>query len=112
MKNKTPKILAIISVILLIIGAILFIETKSLVSEENVVTAIFSILGVLFLRVIILCGTTGTIALMWLIYGLVHFIKKLKTDANKTKDIIAIILLSLPIVAGLITIIISLITSN
>ena len=109
--KKSAKILAIISAIILIIGIICFIGTESIVDNSNAITAFFSIFGLIIIRVLIVFITLGSIILMWLIYGIVLFVKKLKTDEKKWKDIVAIIILSLPILA-FIVVIISLVLNN
>ena len=110
--KKAAKILAIISAVILLIGVISLIATRTIVDDSNLITALFSIFGAIIIQILILSFTLGSIALIWLIFGLVVFIRRLKTDEKKWKDIVAIVILSIPIIFAIIVIINMIVTNN
>lgn len=90
MKNKTTKILAIISVVILGLGVICWFGTNSLINESDNVALLFSLFGAIALRLLIVSITGGLIGLIWLIYGIIILIKKIKSGQFKYKNFLIV----------------------
>ncbi len=99
MKNKTTKILLIISMVIILIGVVGWFGVNSLIDESDNVTLLFSLMGSVALRLLIVVLAFGLIALMWLVYGIVILFKKNKSNgtkfANPSSIIIFLILIML-----------------
>lgn len=88
MKNKTTKILTIISVIIIGIGIVCWFGTNSLINETDNIALLFSLFGAIALRLLVVVITVGIIAIMWLIYGIVILCKRIKNGNFKCKNLI------------------------
>ena len=93
MKNKVVKILSIATIIILMIGTLCFIGADEIIDEYNTVTHFMSLLGCLTLKLMIIAYTLGIISLIWLIYGVIILVKKIKQRNLKKQNLIIIILL-------------------
>lgn len=111
MKNKTTKILLIISLIILGLGIICWFGADSLINETDNVTYLFSIFGMMALKLLVACITGGLISLIWLIYGIIILLKKIKTGQFKYKNLL-IIVISFIIIIILFNVLSSLLNKN
>ena len=111
MKNKTTKILTIISLIILGLGIISWFGTDSLVTETDNITSFFSILGMAAFKIFVVSITFGLIGLIWLIYGIIIVLKKINSGQIKYKNFI-IVIISLILIIAILKILLSLFNRN
>lgn len=104
MKNKTIKILSIISGIILLMGIICWFGTNPLLDETDTIISLFSVFATIAVRTLIILLTGGIIASIWLIYGIIILFKKIKNNNVKFKNIIVIVILIIIIIRVVITI--------
>ena len=95
MKNKITKILTIITIIIVGIGIVCWFGTNLLINETSNIALLFSVLGAVALRLLIVGTTIGIITLMWLIYGIVVLWKKIRDGEVKWKDFCIVFVLLL-----------------
>ena len=88
MKNRITKILLIISLIILGLGITFWFGTNSLVNENDNVPYLFSMFGMVALKLLVICITVGLIGLIWLIYGFLVLIKRIRISQFKYKNLI------------------------
>lgn len=104
-KNKTIKILTIISIIIMGIGIVCWFETNSLINETDDIVLLFSLFGTIALKLLIVSITIEIIVIMWLIYGIVILCKQIKNGNLKYKNLIFIglLIVLVTIVASIMT---------
>ena len=90
MKNKTTKILCIISIIVFVLGILCWLGTNSLINQTDNITFLLSLFGAIALRLLIVAITIGIIAIMWLIYGIIILYKRIKSGSFKWKNLIIV----------------------
>ena len=84
MKNKTVKVLAIISITIIIIGILCWFGTDLIINQNDSFALLITLFGALALRLFIVICIVSSISLMWLIYGIIILIKKIRyTDQKK-----------------------------
>ena len=103
MKNKVIKILAIVSFIVLLLGTILFFSANTFVDKllysKDSFMVIIGIMSALALKLLIIFVTFSIISLIWIIYGIVILIKKIKEKGINWKSILLLLLLILVLVS-------------
>lgn len=77
-KNKATKILLIISLVILVIGFAICFLIGSSISQTNDLAQVVTTIGALLFQVLTAIITVSSIVLIWLIYGLIILIKRIK----------------------------------
>lgn len=99
-KNKTIKILAIVSFVILVLGIIIWFLIGSSISHTNDLAQAISIVSALLFQIIVAIITVSLIALIWLIYGLIMLIKRIK-DGKMNWKRFAIISISILLIIAI-----------
>ena len=111
MKNKTIKILTVISIVIMIIGTMCWFGTDALINKSDSFTLLISLFGSIALRLLVVICTIGAIVLIWLIYAIIVLIKKIRQgDFKKRNLILLVILLFLVLVSS--SVLISLVSNR
>lgn len=103
MKNKTVKILTIISMIIVVFGILYWFGTDTLINENDSFTFLLSLFGSIALRLLVVICTIGTIALIWLIYGIIILVKKIKKGKFKKRNFVIVLLFGLLVIVSSVT---------
>lgn len=93
MKNKTIKILTVISIVIMIIGTMCWFGTDALINESDSFTLLISLFGSIALRLLVVICTIGAIVLIWLIYAIIVLIKKIRQEDFKKRNLILLVIL-------------------
>ena len=105
MKNKTVKILTIISMIIVVFGILCWFGTDTLINENDSFTFLLSLFGSIALRLLVVICTIGAIALIWLIYGIINLAKKITKGDFKKRNFVIVLLFGLLVVVSSVTLI-------
>ncbi len=90
MKDRTIKILLIISIIIIIIGLILGFPLvdyfgNTIINNSDRFTSLLGILGLVALRLIIIIVTFGIVIAIWLVYVIIILLCKVKSKIENKK---------------------------
>ena len=91
MKNKTTKILAIVSIIIVVIGTLLSFTTNLTVPEDNAILSLFGLYMSTIIKLFIIAFSLGIVCLIWIVYGIIKASKNIKKGENKKTNIFYII---------------------
>ena len=91
MKNKTTKVLTIVSTVIVVIGIILSFTTNLTIPEDNAILSIFSLYMSTIIKIFVIAFSIGIVCLIWIVYGIVKASKNIKKGENKKTNILYII---------------------